>query len=182
MHKSLLRQGSGVLYPAHSFIKMLKKWIWKKQSPETELWGKCMQWQISRILVHLSFQVEEKGSTGLQQMNTFTVRKYSEFFSIVEKGTSLTSDWKLKPNNLINSRFSTSYCLLIKIPIFLEDVSAKCKLLHLRKTGWNPTDYNSQGVRAEDLIASFGFKASAYKYSWFSGLQRYFSSTMHAQH
>lgn len=162
---------------------MLKKWIRKKQSPETELWGKCMRWQISGILVHLSFQVEEKGNTGLQHTNTSMIRKYFEFFSIVEK-RHITNQWLEAEAKSLNKQ-QILYLLLSSDQnsnFSGRHVSAKCKLLNLRKTGWNPTDYNSQGVRAEDLIASSGFKASVYKYSWFSGLQRHFSSTMHAQH
>lgn len=49
------------------------------------------------------------------------VRKYFAFFSIVEKGTSVTSDWKLKPNNLVRDGESAVYCPLIKMPIFLEN-------------------------------------------------------------
>lgn len=178
-----------MLYPAHVCTKVLKRWIWRKKINKNKSYRNWVVREMHAVTnlkcfsPLVLFQIERRGNTKLQQVNTLIVRKHFELSSIVEKSTSGTGDWKLRPNNLINSRFSTSYCHPTKNPIFLENTfQPNASYCTQKVTGWNPTGYNSQGVRA-DLIAYFGFKVSVYMYSWFSVVQRHFSSsTINAQH
>lgn len=63
-------------------------------------------------------------------------RKYLEFFSMLEKGTAVTSDWELEPNNLISSGFSTSYSLPIKIPFFFWEMCFSQIQVITLKSNW----------------------------------------------